>query len=204
MSLKTARQAICIEILEAWVEPDTAALSVHALDALFDDTPVNTGELVRGICTCHAHVPKGSLFASLSRTLNAADRHADYFRSANYAADIVEHLAAHRAFAAIVASLAAEQGQTADVVARLTSAIREMATASALPEFLAEKVFDATWRDPVEIPLPVCTGDLGDVVGRLYASLCDRVGPVAADRMLARAMTHAESLEPAFDPRRLL
>ena len=204
MSIKVAKQAACVEVLEAWIEHDDAADSVDALGRLFDASPSNVSDLVRRIAQRHDDVSKGVLHARLTRALAAIDRNAEYFRAAPYEPDIRSHLAAHHAFEALLEGLAAPAGARANGIDPVTATIREAALTESLPEFLAEATCEAATREPVAVPLALCTAELAGIVGKVYALVCKASGPALADKTLARALESVEREQPGFDPRRLL
>lgn len=202
--MKIPRQAASVDTLGEWVGHADAAQTIESMTEAFDAATLRIGDLARQINSRHPDVPRGALYARLSRTLSAIHRHADYFRSIRYANSLGEHLKAHRAFGAAVAAITAAGTTDATVGDPIVDTIRESALRLGLPAFLAEGLYDAAGRRPLRAPLALDVTALSAVLSGIYSRLCREVGPVTADRMLADAIDDAGRVVPGFDPRQLL
>ncbi len=200
--MRLARQATCIEVLAEWLTVEQALPAVESLEDLFEPTPVPVAELVRRL-QADIEVPRGALYTRLSRNFALLEQHADYFRSTPPAADLDEHVAAGLAFTALTEQLSTMKARGAPAGGIIVAAVREGALASALPEFLAERIYAMTDELPLTLPMALSPHELAAMTARVYARLCQEAGPAATDRALADALEVAAEAT-AFDPRRLL
>jgi hypothetical protein len=198
MSIRTARQAACLDILTEWIEPADALRLVIECEPLFESQAVNAGTLVRRIVGSSNGIPKGVFFSSLSRTLRAIDRHADYFATVNYPPDISRQVAAHEAFRIVATSLLGNQPKRLEAIARQRTAVRRM------PEFMASAVEETLAHDVFELPLVVSPDELGWIIEKIYAHLCRESGPSEADRRVSRALELSAQRAPGYDARNFL